>query len=67
MDSDRVTVGLAFTVYLAVVCYTGVWVYKWVPLWVLAAVVMALTPCGPHVEHECGFLIRMCDRASAVS
>ncbi len=44
MDSDKVTVGFAFTVYLAVVCYTGVWVCKWAPLWVVAAVVMALTP-----------------------
>ncbi len=44
MASDTVTGLLAFTVYLVVVCYTGVWVCKWAPLWVVAAVVMALTP-----------------------
>ncbi len=44
MASDTATGSLAFAVYMAVVCYIGAGVCKWALLWVVAAVVTALTP-----------------------
>ncbi len=59
MDSDTVTDLHAIAVYLAVGCYTGVGLCKWAPLWVVAAVLMALTPGDSHVGHGCDFVIRL--------
>ncbi len=66
MACDTVTGWLVFTVYLPIVRYTSVWVCKRAPLWLVAAVVKALTFCSSHMGHECDSLIGMCERASVL-